>query len=87
MKTTKRNCVKRGGVTMKNLSAEMSRYGVRNTDIKKLLACSEKTVTNKLNGASEFSVSEAMQIRDMFFPGMRLEYLFSSAPSQQTEKG
>lgn len=63
---------------MKNLSAEMNRYGVRNVDIQSVLHCSDKTVTNKLNGVTEFSVNEAMKIRDTFFPSLRIEYLFAS---------
>ena len=62
---------------MKNLSAEMTRFGVSNADIQRLLSCSDKTVRNKLGGATEFSVSEAIKIRDAIFPGMRVEYLFS----------
>lgn len=64
---------------MKNLSAEMVRYGVSTADIQSVLACSQKTVTNKLNNVTEFSVGEAMKVRDTFFPGMRLEYLFRRA--------
>lgn len=64
---------------MRNLSAEMARFGVSYADLMELLNCSQKTVSNKLNDATEFSVSEAMNIRDKFFPGMRLEYLFASS--------
>ena len=64
---------------MRNLSAEMARFGVTNSDIQTALECSSKTVTNKLNAATEFSVSEAIKIRDMFFPGLRIEYLFAQA--------
>ena len=35
---------------MKNLLAEMARYGVSRYDIQKLLGCSEATVRNKLSG-------------------------------------
>ena len=66
-----------GVIPMKNLSAEMARYGVSNNDIQSLLSCTDKTVRNKLNGVTEFSFGEAMKIRDTFFPGIRLEYLFS----------
>ena len=62
---------------MRNLMAEMARYGVSNLDIKNLLNCSERTVTNKLNGDTEFSFSEATRIRDTYFKGFRLEYLFA----------
>lgn len=64
---------------MKNLSAEMARYGVSNIDIQNLLSCTDKTVRNKINGVTEFSVREAMKIRDVFFPGMKIEYLFAGA--------
>lgn len=63
---------------MKNLYAEMIRYGVSTSDIQNLLECSEKTVRNKLNGLTEFSISEARKIRDTYFRGLRLEYLFST---------
>ncbi len=72
---------------MRNLSAEMARYGVSKEDLRMLLSCTDKTVNNKLNDTTEFSISEAMKVRDKFFPGMRLEYLFSqniSSAAQQT---
>lgn len=62
---------------MRNLIAEMARYGVTNLDIKNLLNCSDRTVTNKLSGETEFSISEATKIRDTYFMGYRLEYLFA----------
>ena len=63
---------------MKNLSAEMTRFGVTNSDIQTVLSCSRKTVINKLNDSTEFSVSEAIKLRDALFPGLRLEYLFAN---------
>ncbi|WP_300415822.1 hypothetical protein [uncultured Oscillibacter sp.] len=63
---------------MKNLSAEMRRYGVTNADIQNAIGCSLKTVVNKLNESTEFSVSEALSIRDKFFPSLRIAYLFAS---------
>ena len=63
---------------MKNLCAEMTRYGVSNSDIQLLLGCSLKTVQNKTSGVTEFSVAEAMKIRDYYFPGLRIEYLFAN---------
>lgn len=68
---------------MRNLSAEMARYGVSNTDIRSLLGCSGKTVTNKLAESTSFSVDEAIKIRDTFFPGLRIEYLFARADPAQ----
>ena len=63
---------------MKNLAAEMARFGVSNAAIQGVLHCSLKTVVNKVGGVTEFTVSEAMKIRDELFPGLRIEYLFSS---------
>ena len=63
---------------MKNLSAEMVRFGVGVADLQRILNCTDKTVRNKLSGATEFSVHEAFTIRDSFFPGLRIEYLFQS---------
>ena len=52
---------------MKNLIAEMARYGVRITDIQNLLNCSERTVRNKLNNERDFTIPEALKIRSTFF--------------------
>ena len=62
---------------MKNLLAEMARYGVSRYDIQKLLGGSEATVRNKLSGESEFTVPEALKIRNSYFIGFRVEYLFA----------
>lgn len=75
---SERSCGKEASI-LKNLSAEMVRFGVSNSDLQKLLSCTEKTVWNKINEVSEFSVSEALKIRDTFFPGFRLEYLFANS--------
>ena len=68
---------------MRNLSAEMARYGVTNADIQRLLSCTDKTVRNKIGGMSEFSISEAFKIRDTLVPSLRVEYLFSSADEKE----
>lgn len=65
---------------MQNLSAEMARMGVTNADIQRVLDCSAKTVTNKLSDVTAFTIPEAFAIRDTFFPGFRLEYLFAKEP-------
>ncbi|MBQ6274435.1 MAG: XRE family transcriptional regulator [Oscillospiraceae bacterium] len=68
---------------MSNLAAEMARYGVSAADIQNVLGCTDKTVKNKMTGATEFSVGEAMKIREAFFPGMRLEYLFAQPENRR----
>ena len=67
---------------MRNLLAEMSRYGVKNKDLSTLLSVTERTITNKLSGETEFTVQEALSIRDAFFPGLRISYLFADCPDQ-----
>ena len=62
---------------MKNLLAEMTRSGVRIQDIQNLLGCTDRTVRNKLDEKTEFSISEALKIRNALFPGLRVEYLFA----------
>lgn len=62
---------------MRNLCAEMARNGISNADIQKVLGCTDKTARNKTSGVTEFSVSEALKVRDAFFPTLRIEYLFA----------
>lgn len=66
---------------MKNLMAEMARYGITIADIQRVLECSERTVRNKLNNERDFTVPEALKIRRVFFPNMTLEYLFATEPT------
>ena len=68
---------RKGGDKMNNLKAEMARYGVSERDIQNLLECSINTVRNKLNGSTDFSFPESIKIRDHFFVGYSLEYLFA----------
>jgi len=63
---------------MRNLKAEMERYGVSITDIQKVLDCSAKTVRNKINGYTDFTLPEAFKIKNQYFSGYTLEYLFAN---------
>lgn len=63
---------------MKNLKAEMARTGVSKEDIMNLLGCSLRTVDNKLDEITDFTIPEAFKIRDAFVRNMRMEYLFCS---------
>lgn len=65
---------------MKHLTDEMKRYGITRWDIIELLGCSEKTLKNKMDGTSGFSYKEVLTIRNAFFPGVSLEYLFGDTP-------
>ncbi len=68
---------------MRNLQAEMARYGVKNKDLSSLLSCTDKTIKNKLDGETEFTVGEALSVRDSFFPGLRISYLFADTHSDE----
>lgn len=61
---------------MRNLKAEMARYGVTVKDFQALLGSSERTVRKKLNGYADFTVPEIIKIKRAFFPGCSLDYLF-----------
>lgn len=59
-----------------NLQAEIKRSGLSQFDISKELGINERTLRLKLTGKTSFTFPEAEQIRNRFFPGMKLEYLF-----------
>ena len=59
-----------------NLEAEMTRNGIKNGDIAKVIKKDERTVRNKRAGTTEFTLTETFAIRDNFFPELSLEYLF-----------
>lgn len=62
---------------MKNFRAEMARYGVTTADVRAVLNCTDKTARSKIAGKAELTVGEAFALRDAFFPGIRLEYLYA----------
>lgn len=61
---------------LRNLSAEMARHGIAERDIAAEIEKSIRSVHDKINGKFSFSMPDAIRIRDRFFPGMTLEYLF-----------
>lgn len=75
---------------LNNLKAEMARYGVSSADIAKAIEKAERSVRDKIKGVYDFTLPEAILVRDKFFPGMSLEYLFEGAigaDSDGAEKG
>ena len=62
---------------MKNLQAEMKRYGVTPLDIGNAIGCQERNARKKVSGEIVITFPEALTIRDTFFHGLRLEYLFA----------
>lgn len=59
-----------------NLKAEMAKRDVTIEAISKHLKLHRGTVAGKVNGPSRFSIDEALEVRDTFFPGVELSYLF-----------
>lgn len=59
-----------------NLKFEMKKRKVSNRDLMKALKISYQSISNKICGRTSFKVEEAIEIRNLFFPFMALEYLF-----------
>ena len=64
-----------------NLRAAMAVKKITTLVIAQLIGTTEKTVNNKLNGTSDFTVPEAILIKENLFPEYDLCYLF--APEQE----
>lgn len=61
----------------KNLLAEMVRNDIDKKDLARTLQLSEKTVSNKLNGITAFTVPEAKVIMQMLPKNYTFDYLFT----------
>jgi len=59
-----------------NLKREMERYGVSRSDIATGLRVRPNTVTDWLSGKHGMPANAAFEIRDTFFPGKTVDYLF-----------
>lgn len=62
---------------LQNLRAEMVRYGVTAVDLSRVTNRTERSIRLKVSGKNAFTLPEGIAIRDAFFPGMSLEYLFA----------
>lgn len=72
---------RRNGLCM-NLKAEMARKGITNEQLANEIGINPATMSAKLNIAGRMRLDEAQCLRDKFFPGMTMDYLFgdSSVP-------
>ena len=59
-----------------NLKVEMVRKGLLGKDLASFLGVTQNTLTNKLNGRSEFTLPEAKKIHSEYFKDIASEYLF-----------
>ena len=62
-----------------NLKAEMARKNVMNKDIAELLGVRLSTITDKMAIRSDYTVSEALKIKDYLGVDMPIEELFERA--------
>lgn len=58
------------------LIGEMAKQKVTKRDLSDLLGIHWNSITNKISGESDFSVTEAIKIRDKYFPEWEIENLF-----------
>lgn len=64
-----------------NLEAEMKRAGITGNTVAEHLNIGRSTFSGWMNGAkSAFPIAKAKEIRDEFFKGQSLDYLFDESP-------
>ena len=59
-----------------NLRAEMARYRITGAEIAELLGILPSTVSSKINGKTDFTLSEAVKIKEFLHTSLTLEELF-----------
>lgn len=64
---------------LNNLNYELKRKNITQNAVARMLGVTDKTLTNKLNGTTAFTVEEAFSINKNLLPEFTMEYLF--APS------
>lgn len=60
-----------------NLEAEFKRRNIKRADIAKLLGCGVPTISEKMQGKSEFTFGAAKKIKAFLGVDLSLEYLFA----------
>lgn len=61
---------------LRNLKAEMARHDIKAKDLADFLNVRIATIYDKLNGHYDFSLDEALKIKNHFFSNKDFEYLF-----------
>lgn len=64
---------------LSNLKAEMARSNVTVAEIASISGKSYRTISDRIKGKGQFPIQDAIEVRNAFFPGMELEYLFARA--------
>ena len=65
-----------------NMIHELRRKNITNKAVADVINVSEKSVVNKLNGTTEFTVSEAITINVNLLPEFRLSYLCANTDNR-----
>lgn len=73
-------------VTFMHLKEALRKRNISNKAYAEFLGVSEKTVQNKINGKTEFTLSEVTKTMKIIFPEYAMEYLFEPV-SNGTEAG
>lgn len=60
-----------------NLIGEMAKRKIEKYKVARELGIHVNSFRNKLNGKTSFSVDEAIQIQETFFPDLEIKYLFN----------
>jgi transcriptional regulator with XRE-family HTH domain len=72
-------------VTYPNLEAEMKRSGITGAEIAQCIGVGRGTFSSWMRGAdAAFPIIKAKRVRDEFFVGQSLDYLFSETPTMPT---
>lgn len=57
----------------------MARRGLSVSDISRVIGKTDRSARDKISGRYTFSIDEAKKVRDAFFSGMDLDFLFSQS--------
>jgi antitoxin component HigA of HigAB toxin-antitoxin module len=69
-----------------NLNAEMSRIGIEQKDIARVLGKGADGISLKINGKRAWLLEEAKKIKSEFFPNLSIDYLFISKEDTSIER-
>lgn len=61
----------------KNLEAELTRIGKKQSDLANLLNIHQSTLSSKMNGHTEFLLNECKKIKSAWFKNLTLDYFFT----------
>ena len=69
-----------------NLMAEMALEGITAEKMAEKIGINVATMSAKINYEGRMKLHEAVKIRDCFFPGMAIDYLFSARSAGKIEQ-